>query len=404
ILSPAAEPAALQLQITMFVTHLECTSCTTRFGAGQLHTVCSKCGKPIYVRYDLEAIRGQIRREDFHLREASLWRYSELLPVPGKVKTVSLGEGWTPLLQASRLAESVGLSQLWIKDESRNPTASFKARGMAVAVTMARHLGVKKLAAPSAGNAAGALAAYAARAGLEAYLFMPKDTPEANLIECAAAGAHVILVDGLITDCARELAKQKNGQGWFDLSTMKEPYRVEGKKTLGYELAEQLDWLLPDVVVYPTGGGTGLVGMWKAFSEMETLGWIGQKRPRMIAVQAAGCQPIVTAFQKNRRFATEYPNAATKAAGLRVPRAIADYLILDAVRASRGDAIAVTDDEMIDAAREIGQLEGLFVAPESGACWAALKRLRQKNVIHPDESVVLFNTGSGLKYLECFGI
>lgn len=388
----------------MFVTHLECTSCTTRFGAGQLHTVCSKCGKPIYVRYDLEAIRGQIRREDLHLREASLWRYSELLPVPGKVKTVSLGEGWTPLLQASRLAESVGLSQLWIKDESRNPTASFKARGMAVAVTMARHLGVKKLAAPSAGNAAGALAAYAARAGLEAYLFMPKDTPEANLIECAAAGAHVILVDGLITDCARELAKQKNGQGWFDLSTMKEPYRVEGKKTLGYELAEQLDWLLPDVVVYPTGGGTGLVGMWKAFSEMETLGWIGQKRPRMIAVQAAGCQPIVTAFQKNRRFATEYPNAATKAAGLRVPRAIADYLILDAVRASRGDAIAVTDDEMIDAAREIGQLEGLFVAPESGACWAALKRLRQKNVIHPDESVVLFNTGSGLKYLECFGI
>jgi threonine synthase len=388
--------------ITMFVTHLECTNCATRFQAGQLHTVCSRCGKPLYVRYDLEAIRGEIRREDLHLREASLWRYSELLPVPDRVEPVSLGEGWTPLLKVSRLAGRVGLSHLWIKDESRNPTASFKARGMAVAVTMASHLGVKKLAAPSAGNAAGALAAYAARAGLEACLFMPKDTPQANLIECAAAGAQVILIDGLITDCAAELAKRKNAENWFDLSTMKEPYRVEGKKTLGFELAQQLDWLLPDVIVYPTGGGTGLVGMWKAFDEMETLGWIGQKRPRMIAVQAAGCQPIVAAFQKNHRFATEYPNAATKAAGLRVPRAIADYLILDIVRASRGVAIAVTDDEMIDAAREIGRLEGLFVAPESGACWAALKRLCEKNIIRPDESVVLFSTGAGLKYLECF--
>jgi threonine synthase len=386
----------------MFVTHLECTNCATRFEAGKLHTVCSNCGKPLYVRYDLREIRGRVRPEDFQHRQASLWRYSELLPLPDNVEPVSLGEGWTPLLQASRLAATAGLSHLWIKDESTNPTASFKARGMAVAVTMARHLGVKKLAVPSAGNAAGALAAYAARAGLEAHLFMPRDTPQANIIECAASGAHITLIDGLITDCAAELATRKNAENWFDLSTMKEPYRVEGKKTLGYELAEQLDWLLPGVIVYPTGGGTGLVGMWKAFSEMETLGWISQKRPRMIAVQATGCQPVVKAFLENRRFATEYPNAATKAAGLRVPRAIADYLILDAVRASKGVATAVTDDEMIDAAREIARLEGLFVAPESGACWAALKRLRHENIVRPDESVVLFNTGAGLKYLECF--
>ena len=387
----------------MFVTHLDCTNCATRFGAGQLHTVCSKCGKPLYVRYALQEIRGRVRPEHFQDRPASLWRYRELLPLPAKEEPVSLGEGWTPLLQASRLAATAGLAQLWIKDESRNPTASFKARGMAVAVTMARYLGAKKLAVPSAGNAAGALAAYAARAGLEAHLFMPKDTPQANIIECVASGAHVTLIDGLITDCAAEVARQKDTEGWFDLSTMKEPYRVEGKKTLGYELAEQLDWLLPDVIVYPTGGGTGLVGMWKAFSEMETLGWISQRRPRMIAVQATGCQPVVTAFQENHRFASEYPNAATKAAGLRVPRPIADYLILDAVRDSGGVAIAVTDDEMIDAAREIGRLEGLFVAPESGACWAALKRLRHDNIIRPQESVVLFNSGAGLKYLECFG-
>jgi threonine synthase len=387
----------------MFVTHLDCTNCATRFEAGQLHTVCSKCGKPLYVRYALQEIRGRVRPEHFQDRPASLWRYRELLPLPAKEEPVSLGEGWTPLLQASRLAATAGLAQLWIKDESRNPTASFKARGMAVAVTMARYLGTKKLAVPSAGNAAGALAAYAARAGLEAHLFMPKDTPQANIIECVASGAHVTLIDGLITDCAAEVARQKDTEGWFDLSTMKEPYRVEGKKTLGYELAEQLDWLLPDVIVYPTGGGTGLVGMWKAFSEMETLGWISQRRPRMIAVQATGCQPVVTAFQENHRFASEYPNAATKAAGLRVPRPIADYLILDAVRDSGGVAIAVTDDEMIDAAREIGRLEGLFVAPESGACWAALKRLRHDNIIRPQESVVLFNTGAGLKYLECFG-
>lgn len=386
----------------MLVTHLECTNCAARFEAGQLHTVCSKCGKPLYVRYDLETIRRRIRREDFHLREASLWRYSELLPVPDKVERFSLGEGWTPLLRASRLAARLGLSHLWIKDESRNPTATFKARGMAVAVTMACHLGAKKLAVPSAGNAAGALAAYAARAGVEAWLFMPKDAPSANLIESAAAGAHVILIDGLITDCAAELAKRKNAEGWFDLSTLKEPYRVEGKKTLGYELAEQLDWQLPDVIIYPTGGGTGLLGMWKAFNEMETLGWISQKRPRMIAVQAAGCQPIVTAFRENQRFAAEYPNARTQASGLRVPSAIADFLILDAVRASRGVAVAVTDAEMIEGAREIARLEGLFVAPESGAGWAALKRLCREEIIQADESVVLFNTGAGLKYLGCF--
>jgi threonine synthase len=282
------------------------------------------------------------------------------------------------------------------------PTGSFKARGMAMAVAMAKYLGAKKLAVPSAGNAAGALAAYAARASLPAYLFMPKDTPQANIIESRMMGARITLVDGLITDCGNEIALRKEKEGWFDLSTLKEPYRVEGKKTLGYEIAEQLGWKLPDVIIYPTGGGTGLIGMWKAFSEMTEMGWIGTDRPRMVAVQAAGCQPIVSAFMTNHRFAEEHRNATTKAAGLRVPKAIADFLILDAIRASRGTALAVSDEEMLEAAREIGHSEGIFVAPEGGACYAALKQLRANGQIQPEESVVLFNTGSGLKYLECF--
>ena len=273
---------------------------------------------------------------------------------------------------------------------------------MAVAVAMAKYLGAKKLAIPSAGNAAGALAAYAAKAGLPAYLFMPKDTMRANIIECQMMGAHVTLVDGLITDCGTEIALRKEREGWFDLSTLKEPYRVEGKKTLGYEIAEHLGWKLPDVIIYPTGGGTGLIGMWKAFSEMMEAGWINEDLPRMVAVQAAGCQPIVAAFKTNRRFAEEHHNAATKAAGLRVPKAIGDFLILDAIRASRGVAVAVSDEEMLEASREIGRLEGIFVAPEGGACYAALKNLLASGHIRPTESVVLFNTGSGLKYLECF--
>jgi threonine synthase len=382
--------------------HLECGLCGKTHPWQRLQNVCSECGRPLLARYQFESSWAESIRTSLPSRPNSLWRYREMLPLPADQEPLTLGEGWTPLLPAPRLAAKCGLNRVWIKDEAQNPTGSFKARGMAVAVAMAKYLGAKKLAAPSAGNAAGALAAYAARANLPAYLFVPRDTPQANLIESRAMGAHVTLVDGLITDCGNEVARRKEKEGWFDLSTLKEPYRVEGKKTLGYEIAEQLDWQLPDVIIYPTGGGTGLIGMWKAFSEMSALGWITSHRPRMMVVQSTGCQPIVSAFIANQRFAEEHRNAATKAAGLRVPRAIGDFLILDAVRGSRGTAIAVSDVEMIEAVREIGQSEGVFAAPEGGACYAALKRLRANGQIQSQESVVLFNTGSGLKYLGCF--
>jgi threonine synthase len=382
--------------------HLYCSLCGKIFPWQQLQTICAECGRPLLARYETSSNEAKRIKASLSSRPPSLWRYREMLPLPDDQEIMTLREGWTPLLPASHLADQCGLNRLWIKDESQNPTGSFKARGMAVAVAMAKYLGAKKLAAPSAGNAAGALAAYAARAGLPAYLFMPKDTPQANVVECQIMGADITLVDGLITDCGREVALRKEKEGWFDLSTLKEPYRVEGKKTLGYEIAEQLDWKLPDVIIYPTGGGTGLIGMWKAFAEMTQMGWIGTDRPRMVAVQAAGCQPIVSAFKMNRRFAEEHRNAATKAAGLRVPKAIADFVILDAIRASHGTAVAVSDEEMLDAAREIGRSEGIFVAPEGGATYAALKQLRANGQILPEESVVLFNTGSGLKYLEVY--
>ena len=387
----------------MFLTHLVCGLCGKEHSKDKLQAVCQECGRPLLARYDLSAARSKI---DPHVlatrRLASLWRYREVLPVPPDVDPVTLDEGWTPLLQVPRLSQKFDLPNLLIKDESRNPTATFKARGMTTAISMARLFGIQKVAVPSAGNAAGALAVYAARAGIEAHLFMPKDTPKANVIESLAVGAHVTLIDGLITDCGAEVARRKEQEGWFDLSTLKEPYRVEGKKTLGYELAEQLEWELPDVILYPTGGGTGLIGMWKAFDEMEELGWISSKRPRMVAVQAAGCRPVVTAFEKGERFAEEHRNASTKASGLRVPKAIGDFLILDAIRASNGVAISVTDDEMIDAARELGKTEGIFVAPEGAACIAALAQLREAGWIKGDESVTVFNTGSGIKYLECY--
>jgi threonine synthase len=382
--------------------HLYCSLCGKIFPWQQLQTVCTECGRPLLARYETSSDEAERIKASLSSRPPSLWRYREMLPLPGDQEILTLGEGWTPLLPASHLADQCGLNRLWIKDESQNPTGSFKARGMAVAVAMAKYLGAKKLAAPSAGNAAGALAAYAARAGLPAYLFMPEDTPEANIVECQIMGADITLVDGLITDCGREVALRKEKEGWFDLSTLKEPYRVEGKKTLGYEIAEQLNWRLPDVIIYPTGGGTGLIGMWKAFAEMTAMGWINADRPRMVAVQAVGCQPIVSTLKMNHRFAEEHRNAATKAAGLRVPKAIADFLILDTIRTSRGTAVAVSDEEMLDAAREIGRSEGIFVAPEGGAAYAALKQLRANRQILPEESVVLFNTGSGLKYLECF--
>jgi len=324
------------------------------------------------------------------------------LPLPNGVEPVSLGEGGTPLLRAERFGRAVGLSDLWIKDESLNPTQSFKARGMSIAVSMAKYLGATKLAAPSAGNAGGALAAYAARAGLEAHIFMPRDTPPANIIECRELGAHVTLINGLITDCGAEITKFKKNERWFDMSTLKEPYRVEGKKTLGYELAEQLSWQLPDVIFYPTGGGTGLIGMWKAFDEMEALGWIGKKRPRMFSVQAAGCAPIVRAFENGDSTATEFPQAHTCASGLRVPKAIGDFLILKILRQSNGGAVAVDDEEMMRITREVGSSEGLFVAPEGAACFAALKEICSAGRIAFDERVVIFNTGSGIKYLDCY--
>jgi len=364
--------------------------------------VCTECGKPLLVRYDLKRIAKVLTRQTLYARRSDLWRYREVLPVRREDNIMSLGEGWTPLHHAKNLGGALGMTALYVKDESLNPTQSFKARGMAVAVSMARELGLKKLAAPSAGNAAGALAAYCAYAGLESYIFMPRDTPRANVIECEVAGAHVTLMDGLITDCGAEVARRKEAEGWFDVSTLKEPYRVEGKKTLGYELAEQLSWTLPDVIVYPTGGGTGLVGMWKAFDEMQELGWIDSKRPRMVSVQAAGCAPIVRAFEKGERFAAEFPNAATVASGLRVPKAIGDFLILDAIRESEGMAIAVTDEELVAGAREIARKEGIFAAPEGGACLPALRKLLDKGRVKVDERVVLFNTGSGIKYLDAF--
>jgi threonine synthase len=386
----------------MNVTHLECALCGLKHEARRLLNLCTECGKPLLVRYDLEQAARSLTKESLRGRRADLWRYREVLPVEADENIVSLGEGWTPLLHARALGEQLGFRELYIKDESQNPTQSFKARGMAAAVSMAKELGAKKLAVPSAGNAAGALAAYAACAGLEAFIFMPKDTPRANVIECKQTGAQVTLMDGLITDCGAEVARRKDAEGWFDVSTLKEPYRVEGKKTLGYELAEQLDWELPDVIIYPTGGGTGLIGMWKAFDEMEQMGWIGSKRPKMVTVQAAGCAPIVRAFEAGKRFADEFPNAHTTASGLRVPRAIGDFLILDAIRASGGAAIAVTDEELITATREIGAAEGVFCAPEGAACLPALRKMVEAGQAKSDERVVLFNTGAGVKYLESF--
>lgn len=387
----------------MNVTHLECALCGLHHEARKLHNLCVECGKPLLVRYDLRAAGRTLTPTSLKERESSLWRYRELLPVDNWNNVVSFGEGWTPLLNASKTSESLPLPlDLFIKDEGQNPTQSFKARGMAAAISMAKEFGVKKVAVPSAGNAAGAMAAYAARAGMEANIFMPSDTPRANIVECEQTGAKVTLVDGLITDCGKIIAERKEAEGWFDVSTLKEPYRVEGKKTMGYELAEQLNWELPDVILYPTGGGTGLIGMWKAFDEMEQLGWIASKRPKMVSVQSSTCAPIVRAFEKGERFADEFENAATVASGLRVPKAIGDFLILDAIRASGGTAVAVTDSELVAAVKEIGAAEGILTAPEGAACLPALRKLIANGFIIGGEKVVIFNTGSGVKYLEAF--
>lgn len=382
------------------VTHLECSLCQDRHEAGKLHNLC-KCGGALLVRYDLPTIRRGWDRASFASAPHNLWRYLPALPVQNPDSIVTLGEGMTALITARRLGERLGAAHLLIKDEGLNPTGSFKARGMTAAISMARELGVTKIAVPSAGNAAGAASAYAAAAGIEAHIFMPKDVPQANYVECRMLGAHVTLVDGLISDCARIVTERKDQEGWFDLSTLKEPYRIEGKKTMGYELAEQLGWRVPDAILYPTGG-VGLIGMWKAFAEMEALGWIGPKRPKMIAVQAEGCQPVVRAFERGETKAEFWQNASTISSGLRVPKPLGDTLILNAVRESNGTCIAVSDEETLAAASELASLEGIFAAPEGAACVSALRKLLSRGFLDPKEQIVIYNTGTGLKYLEAY--
>ncbi|MCK6621298.1 MAG: threonine synthase [Calditrichaceae bacterium] len=379
-----------------FLTHLECSACGLELEPERLWNLCPQCRKPLLARYDLEKVK--LSRGALSGREQTLWRYRELLPLRDDRYRLSLGEGFTPLIRAENLGRELGFTNLWIKEEGVNPTNSFKARGLAVAISRAHELGVRAVSIPSAGNAAGAMCAYAALAGMSAYVYMPKDVPHPFIAECRALGAEVTLVEGLITDCGRLAAQHLAEDRRFDVSTLKEPYRIEGKKTMGYELAEQLGWNLPDVIIYPTGGGTGLVGMWKAFAEMEQLGWISSRRPRMVTVQAEGCAPMVKAFWEGREFAEPWENARTAADGLRVPAAVGDFLILRALRESRGTAVAVTDREMLQSANRIGRTQGIFASPEGGATLAAFLRLRRSGWIADGESVVLFNTGSGHKY------
>ena len=376
------------------VAYFECSKCGDHFSADVACNVCPKDGGPLYVRYDLGALKQSAAREDVAKGPTSMWRYAALLP---DAEPVTLGEGMTPLLPSRKYPK------LLIKDEGLNPTGSFKARGMAAAITMARHYGLKKLAAPSAGNAGGALAAYAATAGLDAYIFMPKDVPLANRLEVESSGAHLTLVDGLISDCGRMVAERKDVEGWFDVSTLKEPFRVEGKKTMGLEVAEQLGWRLPEAILYPTGGGVGLIGMWKAFEEMEELGWVpAGKRPKMICVQASGCAPIIKALDEGKAMSEMWQAAHTLAAGLRVPKAYGDFIILDIVRRSGGTAVAVTDDETMTAVRRMAETEGIFAAPEGAAALAAYEKLLADEFLKANDQVVLFNTGSGYKYLDTF--
>ncbi|MFM9968141.1 MAG: threonine synthase [Burkholderiales bacterium] len=386
-----------------FVTHLECALCATHYDHRVLQNMCTTCQRPLWVKYDLDAVGRHLKRDMLATRPNDLWRYRELLPVEDEANVVSLGETMTPLLPAPRLAAAMGVKNLVIKDEGRLPTGSFKARGMALAVSRAKELGVKKLAVPTAGNAGGAMAAYAARAGIEAYVFMPEDTPAINKKECYLAGAKTYLVNGLINDCGRIVGEGKPAErmGWFDLSTLKEPYRIEGKKTMGLELAEQMDWTLPDVILYPTGGGTGLIGMWKAFAELEALGWLkSNKKPRMISCQSDGCAPIARAFAAGERFATLFENATTMASGIRVPAAVGDFMILDAVRASGGSAHAAPESCIAEGMQLAASLEGVSLCPESAVCLGVLKMLLARGEIDPASRIVLFNTGAAQKYPE----
>ncbi|MSQ52927.1 MAG: threonine synthase [Betaproteobacteria bacterium] len=390
--------------MSSLVTHLECALCGAHYDHRVLQNMCLSCQRPLWVRYDLDAVGRALTREALAGRPRDLWRYRELLPVDETANIVSLGETMTPLLPAPRLAAAMGVKNLLIKDEGRLPTGSFKARGMALAISKAKELGVKRVAVPTAGNAGGAMAAYAAHAGIEAYVFMPEDTPAINKKECYLAGAKTYLVNGLINDCGRIVGEGKSTErmGWFDVSTLKEPYRIEGKKTMGLELAEQMDWTLPDVILYPTGGGTGLIGMWKAFAELEALGWLRSNgKPRMISCQSEGCAPIARAFAAGERFATLFENAATAASGIRVPAAVGDFMILDAVRASGGSALAAPESSIGEGMRLAASLEGVSLCPESAVCLGVLKMMLLRGEIDPACRIVLFNTGAAQKYPEC---
>lgn len=383
--------------MTNFVSHLESAIDQTRFEKGKVLSLHKD--RPIWVRYDLDAVKRSVSRDEMESRGPSLWRWRELLPVEKDSSIVTLGEGMTPLLSAPRLGKLLELRDLWIKDDSQLPTGTFKSRGQAVAISMAKELGITRVAVPTAGNAGGAMSAYAARAGMEAFVFMPSDTPDINKYEAVMAGAHVYAVRGLITDCGKIVRAGKEKMGWFDLSTLREPYRVEGKKTMGLEIAQQFRWQLPDVILYPTGGGTGLIGMWKAFQELRELGWLeSEKMPRMIAVQSSGCAPIVRAFEAGQRFAEPFPNAATVASGIRVPAAVGDFMILDAVRASGGMAIAVPENEILPWMKKAVSAEGISICPESAACVVAAKHMRDQGSLGADERVVIYNCGAGQKY------
>lgn len=381
-----------------YVTRLYCGKCGKTHQAGRLWGLCTACERPLLVEYDLAAVGRALTRERLAARGPTLWRYRELLPVEHDANVVTAGEGYTPVLPLPRVGATLGMSRLYLKDEGQLPSLSFKSRGLAMAVSMARELGVRRLAIPSAGNAAGAMATYGARAGLEVYVFMPEDAPLANVIECDLLGARVFLVNGLINDCGKIVKEGVGPMAWFDVSTLKEPYRLEGKKTMGLEVAEQFGWELPDVILYPTGGGTGLIGMWKAFNELEALGWIGPKRPRLVTVQSTGCAPMVRAFEEGSEHARPWEHAATIAAGLRVPAAVGDFLILRAIRETGGTAIAVDDAEMEADQKVLASREGVLVAPEGAATLSALRRLLERGWVKKDERVLLFNTGHGLKY------
>jgi threonine synthase len=386
------------------LTHLQCSKCGEHYDADQVQTVCKKCGKPLFARYDLERAKETLNKRELVGRVSSMWRYREILPVRRSENVVTLGEGWTPLTPTHRLGESLGLKSLLVKDEGIIPTGSFKARGLSAAISKAKELGVKRVALPSAGNAAGAIAAYGARAGLEVYVFMPEDAPKVNAVESDVVGGKVVFVKGLISDAGKLVKDGAQEMGWFSVATLGEPYRVEGKKTMGLEVAEQLDWKLPDVIIYPTGGGTGIIGMWKVFDELEQMGWIGRERPRMVSVQAEGCSPIVKAYMEGKEESQFFEGANTVAAGLRVPKALGDFLILKAVKESKGTAIAVSDEELMADVRLISRLEGIFACPEGAATISALRKMVEAGEVDGSESVVLFNTGSGLKYTDLFDV